>query len=69
MANTQEEIDNIYEFFDQRGANQIDGNRLGEMMRAIGLTEVFGFIFGSGSMTTIEPLIITHLFTPASVYA
>merc|ERR1712223_557102 len=38
MSNTQEEIANIYSFFDSDGTGQVEGNRLGEMLRAIGLT-------------------------------
>jgi Ca2+-binding EF-hand superfamily protein len=38
MSNTAEEIDNIFDFFDPEQQNQVRGNRLGEMMRAVGLT-------------------------------
>ena len=38
MSNTHEEIDNIFNFFDPEGSGQVEGNRLGEMLRAVGLT-------------------------------
>jgi len=38
MSNTAEEINNIFEFFDPEGSGMVDGNRLGEMLRAVGLT-------------------------------